>query len=120
MSTEHTALSPWIFSSNLRHIKTQLEPWTAPIDPQNLIAETFTGEFFTIYGCGKSNNRIGMQVINMIKGDKSVHRCIDTRRCAGCTEAAVIKESDHLIFKFNAPIDIFQCLKLFKFKSCKS
>jgi hypothetical protein len=55
----------------------ELEPWSPPRDPGNLLPEALLGQLLTVGGGGQRENGIGVKVVDVRGRQQPVHRGVD-------------------------------------------
>ena len=89
-------------------VESQLEARTAPGRPQHLVAEDGARQGLAVRGGRQRDARVGVQVVDVLAADQSVHGGVDRRRGAPLAEEAVIEGRHHLVFEVGAAVDLGQ------------
>ncbi len=109
MTAQNHALQVRVVACHLGDAQAQLEPGSPPRDPAHLVSEALLGQRLTVDGRRQSDDRIGVEMIDVGRFQQPVHCGVDARCSAACPKAAVVEERLHLILVFLPPIDGAEC-----------
>ena len=116
---QHDSVAARILLDDPLHHHRQLEAGTLPWQPHQRVAKLAIELFHLRFAVGTGRERdrpIGMQVIDVRKGQKSVQRRVNGRGDWIVAEGAQRIHLRHLIFEFHAFVDALQRQKLFLVK----
>ncbi len=91
-------------------VQAQLEPGTAPRNPEHLVAEDLGGQGLAVHGRGNRDARVRVQVVHVRGIHEPVHGGVDRRCSAALAVQAVIECGHHLVFAVHAGVDVLQCV----------
>ena len=123
MPPEDEALSSGILLDRLFDHQGKFKSGTLPRQPGDLSSKLtvkFRELLFSIGTGSECNRPIGVQMVHMIKMQKSVQSCINGRRYTILPKRGDRIVAHHLIFEFLAAIDLLQLLQTVEIKNCET
>jgi hypothetical protein len=108
MAAENAADRLGIVGLDLGDVQAELEARPAPRHPDDSIAKDLGGQLLTIDSCGNRNSRVRVQMINMCRIDKAMHRGVDRGCGAALSMQAVVEGGDHFVLTFHTGVDAHQ------------
>ena len=113
MAFQHRPAHLRVFRREFSQPQTQLVARPLPRKPADLGPEHVFGQRARVDRCCKCDDRVGMDVIDVLARHISVQRRVDAGRARVQVERAVRQEADHLILVRDAAIDAFQSVQFF-------
>ena len=83
-------------------VEPELEAGAPPRHPRHLAAEDVLGQLLAVGRGGDGDAAVGVEVVDVGRGDEAVHRGVDRRRRAALAVAAVVERGDHLVLALGA------------------
>ncbi len=120
VATEYAAHGIRVLCLNGRDIEAELESWTPPVHTHDFVAEAILRERGAIDARGEGDDGIGMQVIDVIRIDESMHGGIDRRRSAAAAHEAMVETLNHLVFELESAVDGLQASQALDIERRKS
>ena len=108
VAAEHTADGVRVGGPKGRDVETQLKAGSPPVDPQHFVAEATFRELGAIGRRRERNDRVGVEMINVLLSDEGVHSCVNAGHRPTSSEEAVIKQVNHLVFMLWAAVHAHQ------------
>ncbi len=110
VAAEHAADRLRVRRLQLGHVEAELEAGPAPVDPQHLVAEALPGQLRAVDGRRQRDDRVGVQVVDVLAADERVHGRVDAGRRAAAAEQAVVEQRHHLVLVLDAAVDADEAL----------
>jgi hypothetical protein len=76
--------------------------------PADLAVEEFLRDAPAVLGGGNGNGRVGVQVVDVVEGQKGVQRGVDGGRLGVEVENAVVEQLYHFVFEGQAPVPVLE------------
>ena len=86
----------------------ELEPWSPPRDPGNLLPEALLGQLLAVGGGGQRDDGIWVEVVDVRGPQQPVHRGVDAGRGATLTEAAEVEQLVQLVLLLLAAVHLLE------------
>ncbi len=97
MATQDGADGLGVLRLHRGDVEPELEPGSAPGDPDDLVTERLLGELLAVGGAGQGDAGVGVQVVDVGGVDEGVHGRVDRGGGAALAEQAVVEGGDHLV-----------------------
>ena len=86
----------------------ELEPWSPPRHPGDLLPEALLGQLFAVGGGGQRDDGVGVEMIDVRDPEQPVHRGVDAGRGPALAEAAEVEHLVQLVLLLLAPVHLLE------------
>ena len=111
MSAEDDAVAAGVVADGLAHHEAQLEAGTLPGQPDEGVAEGAVELLhfgLAVGGCGQGDAPVGMEMIDVGKGQEAVQRGVNGGGDRVAAEGAERVQGDHVVFSVDAFIAVLE------------
>ena len=112
VSAEHHADIFGMIGRHLAELQAEIEAGTLPRQKADLVAVNLLRQLFGVGRGRDRDHRVGVDVIDVARGNKGVQRRIDRGRARIEIEGAMVEQRDHFVFMRDAAIQPLQRLEL--------